>query len=125
MVSKLLLSVFLVTAAPSLSEVNPVTVTDTGFALTWTTAWPVAGAVSYGTDPRSLAMTASATGPLHRFHYLFVSGLAPAARPGLHLEKSRGQLLVVHPALQHQRHQPRPGRPVRDQRRPDLVVHPG
>ncbi|HUT53992.1 MAG TPA: metallophosphoesterase family protein [bacterium] len=77
MVSKLLLSAFLVTAAPSLSEVNPVTVTDTGFALTWTTAWPVAGAVSYGTDPRSLAMTASATGPRTRFHYLSVTGLAP------------------------------------------------
>jgi Icc protein len=80
MVPQLLLSALLIAAHPSVKEADVVTVTDTGFALNWTTAAPAAGAVSYGTDPRALSLTATASGPATRFHYLRVSGLDPGVK---------------------------------------------
>ena len=93
-------------AWPGIRDEELVTVTDTSFTVTWTTAKSCPGAVRYGNSPKDLDQTAEEEGAT-RFHYVEVKGLDPGStysyraecggRKGRHRKLSPGQLFTLTP----------------------------
>ncbi|MGB9623289.1 MAG: fibronectin type III domain-containing protein, partial [Phycisphaerae bacterium] len=69
-------------AAPTITRVELVTVTDTTAVLTWQTSEPADTVVRYGTEGDRLDQTASPGGPPARYHYCEITGLRPGTGYG-------------------------------------------
>jgi len=67
-------------AAPTITRVELVTVTDTTAVLTWETSEPADTVVRYGTQGNRLDRTAAPGGPPGRYHYCEITGLRPGTQ---------------------------------------------
>jgi 3',5'-cyclic AMP phosphodiesterase CpdA len=72
-----LISAALIIVGLSITEVEMITVTDTGFALTFKTSAPARPAITYGTDPKALEFTGQAGRDAGKYHHLAAAGLSP------------------------------------------------
>lgn len=67
----------LLLTGPAITETDLVTVTDTGFQLSFVTGEAGGGGVVFGASPADLSASVLEDGPPTRFHFLAVDGLLP------------------------------------------------